>query len=98
MEGEDEKVEDQPRAWCPHTPSVPTGLDLRGLDEENPPVGRLQPEDVRLLGVVGCALSQRVVHADDLLGDLLVAPVVNLTDTHTHTHTVLILQTDLKTT
>lgn len=56
-------------------------LDLRGLEEENPPVGRLQTENVRLLGVVGRALGQGVMHAHHLLGDRLIVPIVNLTHT-----------------
>lgn len=54
-------------------------LDLRGLEEENPPVGRLQTENVRLLGVVGRAFSQGVMHAHHLLSDRLIVPIVNLT-------------------
>lgn len=90
MEGEQEEG-DEVRRWscvatrCRVFTHVPSRLDLRGLDEENPPVGRLQPEDMRLLGVVSRTLGQGVVHADGLLGDLLVAPVVHLTHTHTQT-------------
>ena len=42
-------------------------LHLRGLEQEYPPVGRLQAEHVRLLGVVGGLLGQRVVHTDHFL-------------------------------
>lgn len=69
------------RRVCKHPLTI---LNSRGLDEENPPVCRLQSEDVRLLGVVGRTLSQGVVHADDLLSNLLITPVVHLTHTHTH--------------
>lgn len=60
-------------------PKTVAPADLRGLEEENAPVGCLQAEDVRLLGVVGCRLGQRVMHTHHLLGDGLIPPIIHLT-------------------
>ena len=66
--------------------------DLRGLKEENPQVSRLQAEDMWPLGVVGCLLSQRVMHAHHLLVSHLIAPVVILTHTKRGDYSIIIIK------
>lgn len=66
--------------------------DLRGLKEENPQVSRLQAEDMWPLGVVGCLLSQRVMHAHHLLVSHLIAPVIILTYTKRGNGSIIIIK------
>lgn len=56
--------------------------DLRSLEKEDPPVGRLQLEHIGLLAVVGCPGGQSMVHSDGILqvtlGQCPVRPVLVL--------------------
>lgn len=55
------------RALSPRWERAGSHSYLRRLEQEDPPVGRLQLEDIGLLAVVGGPGGQSMVHANSIL-------------------------------
>lgn len=59
--------------------ALPILCDLRRLEEKNPPIGRLQAEHMRLLGVIVRRLSQGVMDSHHVLGHRMISAIIMLT-------------------